>query len=159
MLRLEESRATAAPPSHRAIDPVLLTERARFLDDDDRYLLDAALRGLSSAQIAHLAGLPDRRVRHRLRRLTRHLCSRGFVAVMRALRCLPPEQREIAVRHHLRRHSLRRVAGDLGIPLHRVRRSLAVIDGVLQRDENRRRSLLERRRAQLAGELAEEVAP
>lgn len=115
------------------MDIDLLLSRAELLGESDRKLIEAVYqRQVPASDLAKLMGQPTRRLQYRVRNLVQHLRSRRFVKAMRALPYLSPRQREVVLRHLLRRVSLRRTADELNLTVHRVRALLGEARGVMQ---------------------------
>jgi len=103
----------------------VLLARAELLGRDDRELIEAVwMRGQSIRSLARLMGVTRHTLRRRLQRLCRHLASRRFLDAARALRHLTPDDADLARRRFCHRQPLRRLALDLGISEHGLRRRL-----------------------------------
>jgi hypothetical protein len=95
------------------------------LDPPERSLLEAIYRqGMSAAQIARVAGLPESTVRHRVRQLVQRINSPLCRYVLRHGRDWPPLRRRIAEDVFIRGRGQRRTALDLGVTSHKVRREV-----------------------------------
>ena len=105
-----------------------LLERAAWLPDADRQLIDAVYRrGQTAVELGALLGLPARSVRRRVKRLVERLLDprTAFVATRRDQ--WPRTRRIVAERVVLRGQSMRAVARELAISLHAVRRQVDAI--------------------------------
>jgi len=103
----------------------VLLSRAEHLAEADRELVEAVLmRGQSVRSLARLTGVGRHTLRRRLHRLCRHLTSPRFLDAARALRHLTPEDADLARRRFCQRQPLSRLARDLEISSHLLRRRL-----------------------------------
>ena len=105
-------------------DAVLLG-RAAFLLQEDRDLIEAVLvRGQPTAQVGRLMGVTSKVVRQRVHRISRRLSSRMFLDAIRALPYLPEVETTLARLYFCRGIPQRRLARELGLTEHNLRRRL-----------------------------------
>lgn len=105
-------------------DAVLLG-RAAFLDQKDRDLIEAVLvRGQPTAQVARMMNTTAKAIRRRVHRISRRLSSRKFLDTIRALPYLPEEETLLARLYFCRGVPQRRLAKQLNITEHTLRRRL-----------------------------------
>ncbi len=106
-------------------DMDLVMGRAELLHAEDKELLEAILiRGQTAASAGNMMGVSARVVANRVRRLAGRLVSRQFMDAARALRYLPPEEAALARLHYCAGLSERKLARQLRISSHVVRRRL-----------------------------------
>lgn len=117
----------------------VILQRASHLDPLDHILLMAVLdRGMPTAELAKLLGVPPRRLRRRIAMLCKHLASPRFVAAMRVLPHLSERQGEAVRLHVLRNHSLREIARQWKTTVHFVRMKVVQAQAVIQERQERR---------------------
>jgi len=115
---------TTRESSRRALAERVLS-RADWVDEPDRRLLEQVIgRGAPPREIAPLMNCSTRTVQRRVRRLVQRLTDPTVLTVMRRSRRWPRATREVARRFYVRRHTLRKIAGDTGMTLHEVRTEL-----------------------------------
>ncbi len=103
----------------------IIIARAKLLTQKDMALVEAVLiRGQSAASVARLTGLPVRRIRAKVGRLSKRICSREFVEVARALPYLSASDAALARLRFCARVSQRRLSLWLRIKPHLLRRRL-----------------------------------
>ena len=119
----------------------LLRGRAQLLEPDDRIIIEAVvIEGRSAESVARLQGVPSRRVRTRVRRLTQRLTSRRFLDAARSLPYLSPDDAHLARLSFCHGLSQRDICRRLGISSHGLRRRLDRIAGQVQTLRRHRRA-------------------
>ena len=104
---------------------VVLLGRAAFLAQEDRDLIEAILvRGQPTAQVARMLNLTPKAIRRRVHRISRRLSSRAFLETIRALPYLPEEETKLARLYYCRGLPQRRLARELNLTEHALRRRL-----------------------------------
>ncbi len=113
---------------HRREHAERLLQRAAFLSDDDRLLIEQVYdRGVSICDLARLTHTQPRRLRRRVVKLIQRLDSPLFLFVIRNDNDLPRDTRLVAKLAICNGYSMRRVAHLTGRSLHFVRQQLQCI--------------------------------
>lgn len=114
-----------------------LVDRAAFLLEQDRYLIEGVFR--DGRPISDLAGMwhehpaggcAPRSLRRRLHRLVDRLLSPRFEVVAQLNHTWTPTRKRVATACILHGLSTRRAAAELGISLHTVRRQVDAINTI-----------------------------
>lgn len=105
-----------------------VARRAAHLPPADRALLLAAMdRGVPTAELAAITGMPIRSLRRQVRNLTRRVLSPDFAFVIQSRRHWPILRRRIATAVIIHGKSARAAAADAGTTLHIARKHLEAI--------------------------------
>jgi len=121
-LRLKDSIARSSPLPR---DEQIIMGRAELLSTGDKDLVEAVLvRGQPATLIARIMGTSAKVIRARVRCLGRRLTSQRFLKAARALPYLDGDEAHLARLNFCAGVSQRRLARELGIPTHTLRRRL-----------------------------------
>lgn len=123
----------------------VLMGRAELLAPDERDLIEAILiRGQKTTSIARLMGIPAKRLRQRMHRISRRLSSRSFLRAARALAYLPADEARLAQWYFCQRIPRRELRDRLGLTPHQLRRRIdrlsAQIDAINRLHSKRSRT-------------------
>jgi len=103
----------------------VLMARAEFLSQADRDLVEAVLvEGQLVKSVARMKGMTPRSVALRIHRLARLLVSKEFIEVIRSVAYLDPDDAHIARQWFCQQVPQRRLAAEIGLSVHGLRRRL-----------------------------------
>lgn len=124
-------RSTQRTPSE------LLLSRARWLDPEDRALLEQVLdRGVASRDLATVAGVTPRTIQRRVARLIRRLEDSDVLTVLRRQYAWPAQTAAVAMAVIVRGCTLQQTARLLETTLHDVRKHLEQARGLIDVQRN-----------------------
>lgn len=102
-----------------------LVQRAEYLEESDRCLLEAVIvKGQSMHNMAKAMGVFPCTVRKRVYALRKRLRSRQYIRVARALRYLGEKDEFLAMKYFCRGISLREICTTLSVSMHVMRRRM-----------------------------------
>lgn len=109
--------------------------RAEFLDAADRALLDQVLgHAVKPREVAVVAGRSTRTIQRRVALLCRRLTDPKVMYVLRHHHKWAKPMAQVGLAVWVRRWTLRRTAGHLGLSLHHVRRHVEAVRSLIQHD-------------------------
>ena len=110
---------------HLPRSDAVLKARAEFLGQNDRDLVEAVLIEDQPVDVvARMKGMTIRTLNHHLHRLGRRMASSQFVQTIRSMSYLDPDDARIARRCFCQSASQRKLAVELGLSVHALRRRL-----------------------------------
>ncbi|MEM7680950.1 MAG: hypothetical protein AAF288_03245 [Planctomycetota bacterium] len=110
-----------------------LLERAQHLPEPDRMLMHQVYaQGLSIARVAHATGRHPRTLQRHAERLVRRMRSRSFQFIAQHLDLLPRDLQPVARARFLHGLSLRDIARQSRLSLHKVRTRVHTLETLIR---------------------------